>query len=542
VAGRETFIALTMPSLAPAPPAYAWLARQPPGVLLELPLTSEIDEGPPQGATIGDGANNAWPDLNRMRYQFFQTAHWQPIVDGYSGFRPPHHRELGLSLASFPDERSVAMLRGLGVTWVLVHSEIMEAFQPGRAAELRTRLEQAPGVEHVQDFGPEWMYRVRPAELPPITGEFWSTADGRAGLILRSTDATQSVIPPDTALALHGSWTPLAGGSGTKFSLVPRLPLIVGEGSSVALDVPRPTAPGRYRLFLASEDWDVPELDVEVEIGAQSGPAALLPIRAEPVPEEVLSQQVQTGQVSLGWRLLDRPEGDITVRLRLLDAAGQEIGQSDRPLGGTSDLVSAWRPGQTVSTTHSMALPDDALGIYSMEASASRPDDPTTYLFLTDDGAPVETLTLPFVIRPELTARVELPPAAALAEFGQGVYLLDSDIRPPVQPGQPFEIDAGWTTAAPLAANYTIFAHLVDADGQIIAQQDQQPLGGRYPTAVWQPGEVVSDTISIAAPAEASGKEICLRLGMYDLRSLERLPRSDAAGDFWQPEQCWTLP
>ena len=137
VAGRETFIALTMPSLSPAPPAYAWLAQQAPGVLLELPLTSEIDLGPPQGATVGDGALDAWSDLNRMRYQFFQTAHWQPIVDGYSGFRPPHHRELGLTLARFPDERSVAMLRGLGVTWVLVHSEIMEAFQPGRAAELK---------------------------------------------------------------------------------------------------------------------------------------------------------------------------------------------------------------------------------------------------------------------------------------------------------------------------------------------------------------------------------------------------------------------
>ena len=184
VAGRETFIALTMPSLSPAPPAYAWLAQQSPGVLLELPLTSEIDLGPPQGATVGEGAYDAWPDLNRMRYQFFQTAHWQPILDGYSGFRPPHHRELGLSLASFPDERSVALLRGLGVTWVLIHSEIMEAFQPGRAAALRTQLAQAPGIEHVQDFGSDWMYRVLPAQLPAVTGQFWSTADGHAGLTL----------------------------------------------------------------------------------------------------------------------------------------------------------------------------------------------------------------------------------------------------------------------------------------------------------------------------------------------------------------------
>ena len=214
---------------------------------------------------------------------------------------------------------------------------------------------------------------------------------------------------------------------GITFSLEPRLPLIVGEGSSVALDVPRPTAPGRYRLFLATKDWDVPEHDVEVEIGEQPGPAALLPIRAEPVPEEMLSQQVQAGQVSLGWRLLDRPEADVTVRLRLLDAAGQEIGQNDQSLGGTSDLVNAWRPGQTVTTTHSIALPDEALGVYSVEASVFRANDPITYLFLADEGTPVETLTLPFVIRPQQAATVDLPPAMPLAEFGTGVYLLDSE-------------------------------------------------------------------------------------------------------------------
>ena len=82
----------------------------------------------------------------------------------------------------------------------------------------------------------------------------------------------------------------------------------------------------------------------------------------------------------------------------------------------------------------------------------------------------------------------------------------------------------------------------MDADGQIIAQQDQQPLGGRYPTTVWAPGEVVSDTIRIAVPPEAAGKTACVRLGLYDLRSLARLPRSDASGDFWQPEECWALP
>ena len=542
LAGRETFIALTMPSLAPAPPAYAWLAQQPPGVLLELPLTSEIDEGPPQGAGVGEGAYDAWPDLNRMRYQFFQTVHRQPLLDGYSGFRPPHHRELGLTLANFPDERSVTLLRGLGVTWVLVHSELMEAFQPGRAAALRTQLERAPGIEHVQDFGPEWMYRVLPAQLPAVTGHFWSTADGHAGLILTGTGAAETVIPPGTPLEVKGTWSPLDGGRATAFALKPRLPLIIGEGSNVALDLPWPAVPGRYRLHLEASGWDVPSRVAEAEIGPRSGPVALLPIQAEPIPEAARAQQVQAGRVTLAWHLLDRPERDVTVRLRLVDAGGQEISQNDQSLGGASDPVNTWRSGQVVTKTHSVDLPSDAWGVYTLQASLLRPDDPTTYLFLADDGTPVETLTMPLVIRTEPQATVSLPPAAPKAVFGDGVYLRRGDARPPAQSGQPFEVTTGWTTAAPLHANYTIFAHLVDTEGQIIAQTDRQPLSGRYPTTVWEPGEVVSDTISIALPAEAAGKTACLRLGMYNQQSLLRLPRRDAPGDFWQPESCWVLP
>jgi hypothetical protein len=228
--------------------------------------------------------------------------------------------------------------------------------------------------------------------------------------------------------------------------------------------------------------------------------------------------------------------------LRLVDALGQEISQNDQLLGGESDLVSAWRPGQTITTTHSVDLPADAVGLFSLQVSLLRSNDLTTYLFLADGDTPVETLTMPLVVRPERARTVSLPPATALAEFGEGVHLLNTDIRPPAQPGQPFEITAAWATAAPLETNYTIFAHLVNADGSILAQSDAQPMGGRYPTTIWRPGEVVDDARSIDVPAAAAGKTACLRIGMYDGGSLVRLPRRDAPEDFWQPEQCWTLP
>lgn len=49
------------------------------------------------------------------------TEHWQPIVNGYSGLQPPSYYRNAEALQQFPDERSIAQLRTLGVTDVFVH-------------------------------------------------------------------------------------------------------------------------------------------------------------------------------------------------------------------------------------------------------------------------------------------------------------------------------------------------------------------------------------------------------------------------------------
>ena len=163
----------------------------------------------------------------------------------------------------------------------------MDAFQPGRAAAIRTALEQSAGINHVQDFGPDWLYQLQPARSASVTGQFWATVDGRASLILASAGDTQAILPPGSTNTVTGSWESLAGGRTTQFSLRPRLPLIVGETSVVPLALPRPANTGRYRLHLQSEGFDLSPYDREVTIGAQPNPAELLAIRAEILPADV---------------------------------------------------------------------------------------------------------------------------------------------------------------------------------------------------------------------------------------------------------------
>ena len=46
--------------------------------------------------------------------------------------------------------------------------------------------------------------------------------------------------------------------------------------------------------------------------------------------------------------------------------------------------------------------------------------------------------------------------------------------------------------------DYTSFVHIVDADDQIVAQADMQPLDGRYPTSVWSPDELIVEERTVS--------------------------------------------
>jgi len=68
----------------------------------------------------------------------------------------------------------------------------------------------------------------------------------------------------------------------------------------------------------------------------------------------------------------------------------------------------------------------------------------------------------------------------------------------------------------------TIFVHLLDPNGKLIAQQDTRPWSGQYPTFIWDKGERVR-TEHILEPG-AFDNEFSVRVGMYTFPQLERLP------------------
>ena len=86
------------------PAIYARLAAEPgPVVLAEMPFY------PPQAV------------FENAEYVLNSTAHWRPLLNGYSGYAPKTYTDVAGLLWHFPDERAFPPLAAAGVTHVTVH-------------------------------------------------------------------------------------------------------------------------------------------------------------------------------------------------------------------------------------------------------------------------------------------------------------------------------------------------------------------------------------------------------------------------------------
>ncbi len=88
---------------ARAPAVYHEMARQPPdSVLVELPIGQ--------------------PDYD-LRAMYYSTVHWRPVVNGYSGFFPPHYGQLAAALSEMGRHPAVSLeaLGASGATHAIVH-------------------------------------------------------------------------------------------------------------------------------------------------------------------------------------------------------------------------------------------------------------------------------------------------------------------------------------------------------------------------------------------------------------------------------------
>lgn len=116
------------------PAAYEMLRSEANAVLVELPM--------PEPRNFHENGP----------FMLHATVHWQPMLNGYSGFLPRSYVTHYERLKSFPDEDSIAYLREIGVTHVVVHADPFAAKSGGDrlravegSADLRPTI-KSPGL------------------------------------------------------------------------------------------------------------------------------------------------------------------------------------------------------------------------------------------------------------------------------------------------------------------------------------------------------------------------------------------------------------
>ena len=113
----------------------------------------------------------------------------------------------------------------------------------------------------------------------------------------------------------------------------------------------------------------------------------------------------------------------------------------------------------------------------------------------------------------------------------QSSIVLDSVeiVRPSVKRGETFIVLPLWHASDKIDKDYTVFAHLVDQTGNLIAGYDSQPRKETMPTSQWRKYVPLVDPILLPIPEDAPlGNDYRLEIGLYDASTMQRLAIADA--------------
>jgi hypothetical protein len=238
-------------------------------------------------------------------------------------------------------------------------------------------------------------------------------------------------------------------------------------------------------------------------------------------------------RLKLHWRAKREMSKNYAIFAHLLDMELRPWGKCDKiPLVLYSTVL--WAEGEVVSDEWPIPIaPDAPLGVYSIKVGVYTIEGGKfIHLPVLEETEPIgEAIFIgPIKVLEEVSQawiRKRLQ-----ANLGGKVELVGYDLYTPlVKAGGLLRLALYWRAIAEMETDYTVFVHLLDCEGRLVAQKDNQPLGGRYPTSFWEKGELVRDAYEIPIPQDLPAGNYTIEVGMYELATMQRLPAFDARGE-----------
>jgi len=374
-----------------------------------------------------------------------------------------------------------------------------------------------------------WTVRHQPSHryqtvihLVGLEGIRWSHPDSYRPMDYQNAPPTTTWVPGRHALDSH------------EVELLPGTPpgvydvvLTVFDRESLApisvLDEAlQPTAPdltlGQVKLVAPRSVVQPQELDVRERLDVSLGPLTLLGVnfdRERAAPGDPLF-------ATMFWHADAKPAEELVLRLELLAPDDSVAGAYDLPPTAPWHPVATWQAGDIWRGQHVLHLPAELHSAsYTWTLSLVSPDRQTVSLASLLVTAPERSFTPPPM---DLSADARLGGVATLV----GASLAPDPAV--VVPGTTLTVTLVWRAEAETDASYRVFVHLVDPDGNLVAQSDGVPAAWTRPTTSWLPGEYVTDEHSLAIPLEVPTGQFELVAGMYLHPTGDRLTTPDGRG------------
>jgi hypothetical protein len=273
---------------------------------------------------------------------------------------------------------------------------------------------------------------------------------------------------------------------------------------------------------------EVPASLDDLHIGFVGGPFLL----GYEIQEDVLVNGAGDGElrVTLYWLARQRMHADFSASLALYGRDEQLIGHLDFHPGGGTYPTQLWVPGEVVVDTVRLpvspgpGMPVAArlhVGVYLGCGHH------VAFLPALDAGGRYIG-SRPRIARMRIAAtlsKIYAPRSATKVHFGDQAALIGYDVLPEQPRAEStLSVILYWQSLAPMSRDYTVFLHLMDQEGSMVAQIDEQPQQGDYPTSFWRTGEQIRDMHIFPLPSTLAPGTYALHVGLYCLPSGERLP------------------
>ena len=232
--------------------------------------------------------------------------------------------------------------------------------------------------------------------------------------------------------------------------------------------------------------------------------------------------------VTCYWEALAPLTNDYFTYHHLLGRGLEPVGKEHGYPGSGSFPTTLWPSGRVIAATEWIRVGPDTVGpaLGRLSVGVYHPE---TRIHLE----PVNSLghSLELVVAAEFKIAA---PARQTITVANPIHYSVGDVANlvgfEIKQGDPLRVVLiGEATAVPLT-HYSVFVHLLDESGAIVGQGDGPPVGGDYPTRLWEPGELIVDEHKMVIDLDAQQGSYHLAIGWYRLEDGIRLPVRDEEG------------